>query len=236
MSIGRRVSTLGEVIAQLRAALQLIGDGRRYLAHSAALIEESTQLLAQAWQGSYDPEAEHAIAGLFHAQRAVAEGCGVLEQSANTVRSYLHHLGADTPSGTPTATSATSSAPRQPARVRTGTGDGCTDGIVGTWRGKSAAEHAHDEGRAIGRRPARPKRYPVREVRSLQELDDLFAALSPGGEKIDKPTYAGHMLLFPDGTTIGYRVKSKTTVEPTIDIRTPDGWSLKIHVNTQGWD
>lgn len=223
------MSTLGDVAAQLHVVLGRISDTRQCLYHALTEIEGATQLLSHTWHGSADPVTEHTIAGLFQAQQVLAERHRALDRAAATVRSYLDRLGVEPRSSVPLNTS---SAP--PAS--TGAGDHHPAAVVGTWRGKSAAEHARDNGRMIGRPPARPKRHPIREVRSLDELDTLFTALSPGSEKLDKPTYAGHMLLYPDGTTIGYRVKSKTTVEPTIDIKTPDGWSLKIHVNTQGWD
>ena len=103
-SEGAGVSTLGEVIAQIREALRLSGDARQHLARAADLIEEATQLLAQACYGSTNPEAEQALALLAQAEQGIAELYELLEQAENGVQRYLDHLGADTTVGTVTAT------------------------------------------------------------------------------------------------------------------------------------
>lgn len=227
------MASLGEVIAQLHVALQLIGNARAHLTDANSLLGESSQLFTQVWQTSPNPMAAQTLAVLSEAQQAIADRHQSLESAMNAVQGYLQGLGADSTATSPPQGNLPPPA-AQAALARAGKGRPAS--VAGQWQGKNAAEHARDAGKLIGRAPAKPKKRPIREVRSLEELDELFAALSAGGEKIEAPTYAGSVLLFPDGTRIGYRVKSKTTVEPTIDITAPGGWSLKIHVNTQGWD
>lgn len=225
----KRLSTLTQVVAQLHVVLGLTSDARRHLAQTAGEVETAIQHLERVWHGSTARDVRQAIQNLSEARQAITATDSALASVADAVQAYLDRVAASV-----TMPRATSPVPVRPATVSVG--DGRPAAVAGTWRGKSAAEHAHDRGSSIGRLPARSKRQPIREVRSLDELDDLFAALSSGGKTIDKPMYAGRLVRCPDGTTIGYRVKSKTTAEPTIDIKTPDGWSLKIHVNTQGWD
>ncbi|WP_190812685.1 hypothetical protein [Saccharopolyspora pogona] len=82
---------------------------------------------------------------------------------------------------------------------------------------------------------SRHTRNHVREVASREELDALFTALSVSGKELDKPAYPGRMVKLPDGTTIGYRTKSRTSVEPTIDINTLGNDKIKIHINKDKW-
>lgn len=106
---------------------------------------------------------------------------------------------------------------------------------IGTWSGKTAAEHARTGGTSIGRTPQGRKKYPVREVRTTEELEELLHALSKGARRLDKPSYNGTFVQCHDETIIGYRVSARTSANPNIDIRTPDRVRLKIHVNPQGW-
>ncbi|WP_157434446.1 MULTISPECIES: hypothetical protein [Actinoalloteichus] len=112
-----------------------------------------------------------------------------------------------------------------------------TDGTAGAghWKGQTAADHARSEGKGIGRKPRGSKKRPIREVRSTEELLEIFNALSRGGTVLDLPRYDGVMVLLPDATKIGYRTKSTSSPDPTIDIRTEQDVKLKIHVNREGW-
>lgn len=104
------MSTLGEIIAQIRGALRTCGDARQHLARAAELIEESVQLLGQALYGSTDAEAEQALALLAHAHQAVADLYRVLDNAENGVRDYLTRLGAA--DSTDTGTSGQAGTPR----------------------------------------------------------------------------------------------------------------------------
>lgn len=72
-------------------------------------------------------------------------------------------------------------------------------------------------------------------MRSTAELEKLFEALSAGAREVEVAGYHGRFMEFPDGTTIGYRFKARSTVEPTIDIANADRMQLKIHVNSGEW-
>ncbi|WP_007023299.1 hypothetical protein [Saccharomonospora iraqiensis] len=215
-------SALEEVLEQLHVVLALLNDALQGLKHASKSVEESTQLLTQVWHGASAPDADQALAALNGAQSAMNQTWENAARVRSIVQQYLLSLGGN--------------AAARPTLDAPATEDHCRAVTVGSWRGTTAAGHARDQGRAIGRPPERLKRRPIREVRSVEELNRLFDVLSAGGEEIEKPTYAGRLLVLPDGTTIGYRLKSKTTVEPTIDISTRDGYSLKIHVNVRGWD
>jgi hypothetical protein len=69
----------------------------------------------------------------------------------------------------------------------------------------------------------------VRVVSSAEELDDLFAQLSRGGEVVES-SYPGKFVRLPDGSTVGLRGTSATG-GPTIDIVKPGQRPIKIHIS-----
>lgn len=69
----------------------------------------------------------------------------------------------------------------------------------------------------------------VRVVGSADELDDLFAGLSRSGSQINS-SYPGKLVRLDDGTTGGLRGASRSG-GPTIDVRLPDGRTVKVHVD-----
>jgi RHS repeat-associated protein len=68
----------------------------------------------------------------------------------------------------------------------------------------------------------------VRVVNSAEELDDLFAQLSRGGEVVES-SYPGKFVQLPDGTTVGLREASRTGGR-AIDIVKPGQQPIKIHI------
>lgn len=71
---------------------------------------------------------------------------------------------------------------------------------------------------------------PHREVDTREELEDLRDEISRGGKAVDAPaTYDGTMVELPDGTKIGYRDQSKSGGS-TIDIFSPGGKYIKVHL------
>jgi hypothetical protein len=73
------------------------------------------------------------------------------------------------------------------------------------------------------------KNAGVRVVRSVEELEMVFAHISAGGKVIERPGYQGKMVELADGTMVGLRNASKSG-GPTIDITLPGGNFWKIHI------
>lgn len=69
----------------------------------------------------------------------------------------------------------------------------------------------------------------VRVVGSADELDGLFARLARGGSQVES-NYPGKLVRLPDGTTVGLRGASRSG-GPTIDVRLPNGQTIKVHVD-----
>ncbi|MFB9432278.1 hypothetical protein [Streptoalloteichus tenebrarius] len=67
-------------------------------------------------------------------------------------------------------------------------------------------------------------------------MAEIYRALTEGGVRQDRPDYIGTAVILSDKTFVGWRTKSATSPEPTIDMRSVTGGRLKIHVNTEGWD
>lgn len=72
----------------------------------------------------------------------------------------------------------------------------------------------------------------VRKVSSVDELDELFARLSREGQSVPIG-HGGPSVLLPDGTRISRRPTSgkRRAGGPTIDVRTPDHQTLKVHIH-----
>ncbi|ASO18038.1 hypothetical protein FHR81_002432 [Actinoalloteichus hoggarensis] len=105
----------------------------------------------------------------------------------------------------------------------------------GRWDGRTATEYAQTAGEGIGRKAHGSKKIPTREVRTAEEITDIFIALARGGTRLDIPGYKGTMVRLPDGSTVGYRTQSRSSTEPTVDIATALDAFLKIHVNPEKW-
>ncbi|MEU5850941.1 hypothetical protein [Saccharopolyspora shandongensis] len=210
------MSALGEVVSCLYLFLGKCDHGRIWLTTAQGLTEEAHELTAHALAGSTASDGVDAVDTLAAVPRTVAEAAGIVGTAQTTVPGYLASIGAGF---TATAASAAILAPSE-----------------GTWLRRTAAVHAEETGRDIGRKPnSRSTRNHVREVASAEELDALFTSLSAGGKALDKPTYPGSMVKLPDGTTIGYRTKSKTSPDPTLDIKTPKNDKIKVHINKEKW-
>ncbi|MBB5906998.1 hypothetical protein [Actinoalloteichus hymeniacidonis] len=227
--------------ARTLAAAQRTEQARQALSVAAVRLDEALDIATRALEGARATSAAQGLALLVRARQTITEEQHRLAQAEGVVLGFHAALALTDGVGGATYTHETQAAagPRassEPgAHTRRSQREVTAALGVGAWDGLTAAEHVIDAGRAIGRHPARRKKYAIREVRSVEELDALFDALSSGGERLHDATYAGSSVLLPDGTRIGYRTKSKTTVEPTIDIKLPDQRRLKIHVNTEGW-
>lgn len=75
----------------------------------------------------------------------------------------------------------------------------------------------------------RGKRSHVRTVSDEKSLNDLYNELTEGAEILDSGKYPGELRKLADGTTIGKRAGSKSG-GATIDIKLPDGSTLKVHI------
>jgi hypothetical protein len=60
-------------------------------------------------------------------------------------------------------------------------------------------------------------------------LRELFAVLTDGATRRDRPTYDGEWFVRPDGVEIGLRSSSRSG-GATIDVRYPDHHQRKVHV------
>lgn len=72
----------------------------------------------------------------------------------------------------------------------------------------------------------------VRTVSSVDDLDEVFARLSRDGQSVPIG-HGGPSVLLPDGTRISRRPTSgkRKAGGPTIDVRTPDHKTLKVHIH-----
>ncbi|GAA2680509.1 MULTISPECIES: hypothetical protein [Actinosynnema] len=205
------MSLLAEIAAVLRQVTDQTDSARDLLRTTADLLEEATADLTTTLLGSSNPDASQLLGTFAHCHRLAEALLDRLGAAEEHLESYLENL----------------------------LGDG--DGVplwrlpVGRLHGEDAHGHTDREGVGIGRPARGSKKEPVREVRSTEELDVVFRALVRGGRRVHKPSYRGLLYRLPDGTTIGYRVKSSSTPEPTVDLNVPGEPSLKIHVNTKGW-
>ena len=73
----------------------------------------------------------------------------------------------------------------------------------------------------------------VREADTPEEVRDIYKEITRGSEPDDVSSYDGERRLLPDGTRIGLREDSKSG-GLTIDIKTPRGSKLKVHL-PKGW-
>ncbi|QTR05365.1 hypothetical protein J7S33_12465 [Saccharothrix algeriensis] len=195
-------------------ALDRSAAARSHLELAAELLGEVAEVLARALSGAGGSEPAQVIGEFSRFHRTAVELAVCLDTGDRRIRAWIAREVGSGPGAFPVP-------PGLPPRQ---------------WRGLDAVGHARQAGRAIGRAPRGNKKQPIREVRSLRELDGLFSVLAVGAVPVEKPTYVGWLYEFPDRSTIGYRTRVKTTVEPTIEIVTPDGVRLKIHVNAEGWD
>ncbi|WP_157434101.1 MULTISPECIES: hypothetical protein [Actinoalloteichus] len=225
---------------QVLLASDRTAQARHALSVAAAHLDEALAVATAALAGARAASAEHGLALLRHTRETIAEELHRIEQAERIVLGFHAALvvgdsAITEPPGGAREAVAQESSSRTPANTRRSQPGGDDASPLGRWRDRTATEHVLDEGNAIGRAPARRKKDLIREVRSVEELDELFTALAAGGRDAPMPSYIGRLLRRPDGTTIGYRTKSKTTVEPTVDMKIPGGRSLKIQVNTQKW-
>jgi hypothetical protein len=210
------VSALGEVVSCLYLFVGKCDHARTWLTTAQELTGEAHKLIAHALTGSTASDGVDAVATLAEVPSTVTDAANIVSAAQTTVEGYLATIGAGF-----TGSAASAGVPTPPE---------------GTWLRRTAAVHAEETGQDIGRTPnCRSTRNHVREVASVDELDALFTSLSAGGKNLDKPTYPGRMVKLPDGTTIGYRTKSKTSADPTLDIKTPKNDKIKVHVNREKW-
>ncbi len=102
---------------------------------------------------------------------------------------------------------------------------------LGRYNGLTAAEHAVNRGRDIGRPgQSRGRRIYPREVDTPEEVRRVFDDLSAGGQRIADPTLAGEMVLLEDGTRVMYRPVSGTTQQPVTEVHTSDNRGFKVHL------
>ncbi|MHC1558128.1 putative T7SS-secreted protein [Actinomycetospora sp. C-140] len=101
---------------------------------------------------------------------------------------------------------------------------------LGRYRGLTAAEHAANEGVLIGRRgSARSMKIPVREVDTVAEIDEVFRALSDGGQVVHTSD-ARIVVLLDDGTYMTYRPTSSTPPhDPAVDINAGRDRQVRVH-------
>jgi hypothetical protein len=99
--------------------------------------------------------------------------------------------------------------------------------------GMSTEDLIGNRGANIGRDGSGPK---VREVESVEELEDYFKALTRDGyTDITPPGFPGQIVKLPDGTVVNWRTHSRTTGSvPTVDVN-PGPLRFKVHVNPNGW-
>lgn len=238
--LGRRVSELEKLATQVLVASEKVGEARQALAVAVELVGAAGAAAGQVLTGANDQDAGYALTALANATTDTSAIVSLLEKFEATLQNYLQHIGADSMTTMPPGQSGLIQVPAHAAMAtqhkEASQAVPNAKAVPGQWAGKTATHHVRDEGSAIGRAPGWPTKRPIREVRSVSELDELFKSLSAGGRELNEPSYSGSMVLLPDGTRIGYRMKSRTSPHPTIDIRSADRRMLKVHVNGQGWD
>jgi hypothetical protein len=106
---------------------------------------------------------------------------------------------------------------------------------LGRYHGLTAAEHAANEGVLIGRRgSARKMKFPVREVDTVAEVDEVFRALSAGGQVVHTSGQRTVVLL-GDGTYMTYRSTSSTPpYDPAVDVNAGRGRQIRVHTPREG--
>ena len=115
-------------------------------------------------------------------------------------------------------------------------GDGGDQGPpLGRYNGLTAAEHAANEGVLIGRRgSARRMKFPVREVDTVAEVDEVFRALSEGGQVVHT-SGKRTVVLLGDGTYMTYRPTSSTPpYDPAVDVNAGRGRQIRVHTPKEG--
>lgn len=90
---GGLMSTLGDVIAQLRATLDRVGDARRLLLRGADHRDEAATRLAATLRGATAEDAARAQAHLATAGDQVATALAATDQAEQRIRAYLHRIG-----------------------------------------------------------------------------------------------------------------------------------------------
>lgn len=206
------MSLLTEIAAALRQVTDQTDSARNLLRTATDLLEDATTDLTAALLGSSNEKASQLLGTFAHCHRLAEALLDRLASAEEHLESYLENL----------------------------LGDG--DGVplwrlpVGRFAGEEARRHVETGGTGIGRAARGSKKEPVREVRSVEELDSVFRRLARGGRRVQRTRYEGVFYQLPDGTTVGYRASSSSTPEPTIDLKKPDRSGLKIHVNAKGWD
>ncbi len=107
--------------------------------------------------------------------------------------------------------------------------------VLGRWAGLTAREHALNKGILIGRRgSAKSMKFPIREVDTVAEIDEIFDALSEGGQVVNT-TNGRSVVLLEDGTYMTYRSESSTPpYEPALDINPVDDEVVRVHTPKRG--
>jgi hypothetical protein len=108
------------------------------------------------------------------------------------------------------------------------TGD--QDPRLGRYRGLTAAEHAANEGALIGRHgSARSMKVPTRELDTSEEVDEVYRALTSGGQ-IVRSDARRVVALLEDGTYVTWRPSSGSTPgESAVTINGATGAMVKVH-------
>jgi uncharacterized protein YukE len=125
-------------------------------------------------------------------------------------------------------------ATRAAGAVPSGSADDTTPGTVepavGTWGGLTARQHALSKGEHIGRLgSAKKMKIPVREVDTVTEVEEIYRALSEGGQTV-QTSGDRTVVLLGDGTYMTYRPQSSTPpYEPAVDINPGDDTVIRIH-------
>ncbi|MCP2164746.1 hypothetical protein [Goodfellowiella coeruleoviolacea] len=227
--------SLGEIIAQTLAdcAELPVGELNSVIEW---LDDEAVPVLSALAGETGGHELPEAVVHLVRGREAATDAVLLLESAIGRLTAYCERQGRllDQDRALP-----------EPSGLRGPAGDQARS--VGSWAGKGAVEHVRDGGVSIGREPphiagkqqrARRRRVKpnhfIREVRSLAELDEIYAALTVGGRPVERAKYVGRLIELPDGTCVGYRRKSSSSDYPTVDIWN-DRDKLKIHVNKEGW-
>ncbi|NUQ79320.1 MAG: hypothetical protein HUU21_37900, partial [Polyangiaceae bacterium] len=114
---------------------------------------------------------------------------------------------------------------QRPTSLSVQSGQGTGGGGGGAGPSKPAADYAGISGRVKTLPPG--KNPNIYQVKTPEEMTNLFNELSKGGRNVTPPTYNGSMVELPDGTRLGMRATSASG-GPTIDIFPPKGAGPKI--------